>query len=81
VYNKSYEEHLVHLKQVLTILQQDQWRVKLSRFSLDQRTISYLGYVISEQGVATCPDKIKALAEWTQPQSVKGLRSFLGLAG
>jgi hypothetical protein len=65
----------------VTILQQDQWRVKLSRCSLAQRTISYLGYVIREQGVATCPDKIKAVAEWTQPQSVKGLRSFLGLAG
>jgi hypothetical protein len=40
-----------------------------------------LGYVISERGVVTCPDKIKAVADWKQPQSVKGLRSFLGLVG
>jgi hypothetical protein len=31
--------------------------------------------------VATCPDKIKAVVEWKQPQNVKELRSFLGLAG
>jgi hypothetical protein len=53
----------------------------LSKCSFAQRDISYLGYVISERGVATCPYKIKAIADWKQPQSVKGLRSFLGLVG
>jgi hypothetical protein len=81
VYSQSYADHLEHLEQVLRILQQNQWRVKLSKCSFAQRTISYLRYVISEQGVATCPDKIQAVAEWSQPQSVKELRSFLGLAG
>jgi hypothetical protein len=49
--------------------------------SFAQRTISYLGYVISEQGAATCLDKIKAVIEWSQPQNVKELRCFLGLIG
>jgi hypothetical protein len=53
----------------------------LSKCSFAQRDISYLGYVISERGVVTCPDKIKAVADWKEPQSVKGLRSFLGLVG
>jgi hypothetical protein len=53
----------------------------MSKCSFAQITMSYLGYVISEQEVATCPDKIKAVAEWSQPQNVKELRSFLGLAG
>jgi hypothetical protein len=39
------------------------------------------GYLISEAGVATCPDKVKAMMEWPQPTNTKELRSFLGLAG
>jgi hypothetical protein len=63
VYRQTYVDHLNHLEQVLQILQQDQWRVKLSNYSFVQRTISYLGYVISEKDVATYPDKIKTVAE------------------
>jgi hypothetical protein len=37
--------------------------------------------VISVDGVATCPAKIQAIADWPVPTNVKHLRSFLGLAG
>jgi hypothetical protein len=53
----------------------------LSKCAFTKREIAYLGYVISEQGVATCPKKVKAVVEWPQPSCVKELRSFLGLAG
>jgi transposase InsO family protein len=33
------------------------------------------------QGVATDPNKIKVVAEWSTPASLKELRSFLGLVG
>jgi hypothetical protein len=81
VYSKSYEEHLCHLEEVFQILQQEQWRVKLSKCAFAKREISYLGFVISDKGVSTCPGKIKAVLEWPVPTNVKELRSFLGLAG
>jgi hypothetical protein len=62
-------------------LQQNQWRVKLAKCSFAKRKIQYLGYVISEAGVATCPDKIQAIADWSPPKNVKELRRFLSLAG
>ena len=34
--------------------------------------------LISEQGVSTDPDKIKAVTEWPQPTTVTEVRSFLG---
>jgi hypothetical protein len=81
VYSISYQEHVSHLAQVFQILQQEQWKVKLSKCAFAKREIAYLGYVISEQGVATCPKKVKAVVKWPQPSCVKELRSFLGLTG
>jgi hypothetical protein len=81
VYSKFYEEHIVHLDQVLNILLKEQWTVKLCKCSFAQRQISNLGYVISADGVATCLDKIQVVVDWHVPKSVKELRSFLGLVG
>ena len=43
--------------------------------------IGYLGHIISDQGVAVDPEKIKAITFCPQPVTVKQLKGFLGLAG
>jgi hypothetical protein len=81
IYRPSLEAHLQHLQQVLTLLSQDKWQVKLTMCSFAQRSIDYLGHIISEQGVATDPRKVEAIATWPPPENVKHLRSFLDLVG
>ena len=71
----------MHLRQVLELLRCDRWQVKMSKCLFVQRQLKYLGHVISEEGVATDPDKVQAVLNWPVPTSVKELRSFLGLAG
>jgi hypothetical protein len=80
-YSKTLLDHELHLQQVLQLLEQDKWQVKLSHFSFAQRKVDDLGHVISEQGVSTYPMKITAIANWPSPENAKQLRSFLGLAG
>lgn len=63
------------------MLSKDQWLVKLSKCRFAQQSISYLGHVVSSQGVSTYPSKIAAVQAWAQPCDVKQLRSFLGLRG
>lgn len=41
--------------------------------------IDYLGHIISRAGVATNPAKIQVMRSWLVLQSLKELRSFLGL--
>ncbi|GBL63530.1 Transposon Ty3-I Gag-Pol polyprotein [Araneus ventricosus] len=43
------------------------------------KEVTYLGHVISAEGVKTDPEKIKAVVEWPRPETVHDLRSSLGL--
>ena len=43
--------------------------------------MSFLGHIISKDGIAVDPEKIKAVVEWPAPKSVTEIRSFLDLAG
>lgn len=81
VYSRSFEDHPNHLALVFSWLSADQWKVKLSKCIFAQRSISYLGHVISESRVATDPAKVKAITDWPPPTNVWALRGFLGLAG
>lgn len=81
IYSSTYQEHLGHLNQVLKLLEQNQWKVKMSKCAFAQTSIQYLGHVISANGVATDHTKIAAVRDWPVPQDAKQLRSFLGLAG
>ena len=55
--------------------------MKRSKCAFATTSVAYLGYVISEAGVAMDSDKVEAVASWPQPRSARGLRGFLGLAG
>lgn len=81
IYSTTYEEHLVHIQQVLEILKEHQFFVKLSKCFFAKQELSYLGHIISAVGVSTDPKKVQIIAQWPTPSSVKDLRSFLGMAG
>ena len=42
--------------------------------------MTYLGHVISKDGIAINPERVQAIFDWTPPMNVTQLRSFLGLA-
>jgi hypothetical protein len=81
VYSSDKEQHKKHLSIVLNILRVNQLKAKLSKCTFAQPQVEYLGHIISGQGVATDPSKIKDIIEWKKPQTLKQLRGFLGLTG
>lgn len=81
IYSPSKGVHEEHLRIVLSILRQNQLYAKLSKCDFWLKEVAFLGHVINEKGVMVDPQKIEAVANWKQPQNVKEVRSFLGLAG
>nr|ADB85398.1 putative retrotransposon protein [Phyllostachys edulis] len=81
IYSKNDEEHQEHLTIVLGLLRQHQLFAKLNKCVFAVSQVTYLGHVISGDGVATDPDKISTIVEWPKPQDLTQLRSFLGMTG
>lgn len=78
VYNKSMEEHGMHLKQVFEVLSQHYANRKKCEFG--QTRLGYLGHVIYEFGVEMDESKVKVMLDWPQPKTVTELRGLLGLS-
>lgn len=81
IYSCSEMEHVEHLIKVFQLLSDQSLTVKLSKCSFAIKHVQYLGHIISVEGVATDPEKVKAISDWPIPTTLKQLRGFLGLAG
>jgi hypothetical protein len=81
MYSKNGEEHEEHLILVLQVLREYHLYAKFSKCEFFQKKIHYLGHVLSEEGVAVDPNKIRSIMEWPIPKDVSDIISFMGLAG
>jgi hypothetical protein len=61
IYNTSWADHLRHLRAVLDTMRQHRLFVKRSKCSFGVDSVTYLGHVISAEGVATDPAKVRAI--------------------
>src|SRR3954464_3608131 len=80
IYSKNEEEHAEHLRLVLMKLREHRLYAKFSKCEFWLPEVTYLGHVISAKGIAVNPERVQAVLDWTPPESVKQVRSFLGLA-
>ena len=81
VYSKDAQEHEHHLRIVLQILRDNQLFAKLSKCDFWLKEVSFLGHIVSTEGIRVDPMKIEAVMNWKPPRNVTEVRSFLGLAG
>jgi hypothetical protein len=79
IYSKNKEKHAKHLRIVLSRLREHQLYVKFSKceFWLDE--VPFLGHLLSVEGVAVDPGKVKDILDWKPPTTVHQVRSFLGM--
>jgi hypothetical protein len=81
VYSTNHQDHGEHLKTVLGVLREKQLFAKLKKCEFWLEEVSFLGHIISKDGIAVDPNKIKVVVNWEQPTNVHEICSFLGLVG
>ncbi|KAG1956953.1 retrotransposable element [Pimephales promelas] len=80
IYSTSLEEHIQHVRSVLQRLIQFHLYAKSEKCEFHQTSISFLGYIISQEGVAMDEKKVQGVVDWPLPQTIKELQRFLGFA-
>ena len=73
------EEHEQNLRMTLQVLREYILYAKFSKCEFWLRSVTFLGHVVSDQGVEVDLKKIKAVKNWLRPFNPTNIRSFLGL--
>lgn len=79
IISENLDHHLELLEEVFKRLARAKLRINWDKCEFGVPEVTYLGYKISEKGLATDPDKVKPILEYPPPQNVKELRRFLGM--
>ena len=79
IYSKTKEEHEQHLRMTLQVLREYKFYAKFCKCEFWLRSVTFLGYVVSDQGVEVDMKNIESVKNWTRPLTPIDIRSFLGL--
>ncbi|KAI5682129.1 hypothetical protein M9H77_03357 [Catharanthus roseus] len=77
---KTYEMHVEHLREVLNVLRIEKLFANLDKCEFSLEKVTFLGYVVSSQGLQVDEGKVQAIKEWPTPRNASEVRSFHGLA-
>ena len=75
-----FDEHLERLGLIFYRLSRANLKLKATKCLLMQRKITFLGSVISEDGIEPDPSKVKAVVSWPKPENLTEVRGFVALA-
>ena len=77
---ENQAEHDKIILEVLRHLKENDLFVKLKKCTFHATEVDFLGMIVGHDGIKMDQEKVKAILEWPEPKTVKGVRSFLGLA-
>lgn len=80
IYSKTFTDHLSDLREVLERYRRNNLKLSAKKCHIFCQKISFLGHIISNQGVEVDPAKVEKLRKMPEPHSTKDVRAFLGLA-
>ena len=77
--SKDIQSHISRLEMLFQRLRDAKLKLKPSKCSIMQKSVAFLGYIVSERGIATDPSKIQAVVDWPTPTNLRQCRAFIGL--
>ena len=78
VTEQTKAEHLVNLRRVLEALDNYDMKLQLDKCVFFATEVSYLGYIISKDGLRASDERVQAILQYATPTDLKQLESFVG---
>jgi hypothetical protein len=75
------EDHIEHLREVLSRLQQAGFTLNSEKVTLGAMAITFLGHLLSSRGVKALPDRVAAIKSYPRSTNLRTLRRFVGMVG
>lgn len=76
---EAFRDHDRHLKEVFTRCQQKGIKLNADKMQFRQKQVTYMGHVISSEGLGVDPDKLKSINEMPPPTDKHGVQRILGM--
>lgn len=81
IFGATEDEHLENIALVFDTLEKANMKVQMDKCEFIQKSVEFLGFIVSQDGIRTNPKKVQAIVDFQTPKNLKELRSFLGLSG
>ncbi|GFU66677.1 retrovirus-related Pol polyprotein from transposon 17.6 [Trichonephila clavipes] len=78
-YSENAEEHHSHLRTIFQRLSSYGLKLNISKCVFGVTELIFLGHLITPDGIKPLHDKVQAVLDYKQPETVGSLRKFLGL--
>lgn len=81
LYASSLREHEIKFEKLANKLREANLKLQPEKCEFLRKEVTYLGHIISENGVQPDPKKLEAVKNFPVPKNQKNIKQFLGLAG
>ena len=81
LHSKSDEEHIELLQWAFQRLRDEYYYAHPEKCEFMVSTVSFLGHMVSQVGIAVQQHKVAAVRDWPTPTTRREVRGFLGLTG
>lgn len=79
IHSKGENEHFKLLTEVLKRLEENNLKLKIEKSSFFKNEVSYLGHIISENGIKADPKKTECMTNFPKPNNITEMQRFLGM--
>lgn len=79
VASETFEEHIATLIEIYEKFRDAGFKVNIEKCNFCRKSITFLGFIVDEQGLHTDPDKVDAVLRFKSPKTTTEVKRLIGL--
>ena len=79
VFGKHFDEHLIRIEEVLDRIRAAGLKLKPDKCMMLQEEVTFLGHVVSGEGVKLSPTNIEKIINWPNPRTARQVKQLVAM--